>query len=138
MTKSEKFTAFLENIKTEPHSELIDIIKNGYLLIESLSTDDANSKPNGSTVSHPNPASAVNFTPNVDNEYFDQTLPDWVLNIVNKSYRGKKVGMYPPAGRTSVGKDALKNNETSNYNVNHVGGEWAGGSGGYNLGGPSP
>jgi hypothetical protein len=138
MNKKDKFDVFLEGLRSKSNSDLIDIIMHAHSLIESLSTDDANAKPNGLTVSHPSPASAVNMIPNRDNEYFDQTLPDWLLNIVNQSYHGKKIGLYPQAGRTSNGKDALKSNETSNYNANGVGGEWAGGSGGYNLGGPSP
>lgn len=132
------FSSFLDKLKTPDNANLINSILEGYYLIESLSTDDANAKPNGNTVSDPSVASEVNLNPNANNEYFNKTLPDWVQRISDKSVYGYRIGTYPQAGRTSLGKDALKNNETSNYNANGNDAPWAGDSGGYNLGGPSP
>lgn len=133
-----KFVSFVNKLKTSDNANLIESIITGYYLIESLSTDDANAKPNGMTVSDPSVASEVDLNPNANNPYFDKTLPDELQKISDKSVYGYRIGTYPQAGRTSLGKDPLKNNETSYYNANGNNAEWAGDSGGYNLGGPSP
>ena len=47
---STKFNDFLDNLKDEKNLSLIDTIKKGFNLIESLSTDDANPKKMGQPV----------------------------------------------------------------------------------------
>jgi hypothetical protein len=125
-----KFITFIESLRNSSNDELINIIKEGYHIIyESLSTDDANGKPNGNTVSDPSVASVVDYQQNDNNEYFPQTLTDTKLDKVSKSYIGSRVAAYPQAARTSVGKDPI-NKFQSTPNVNGVGGEYAGGGSG--------
>lgn len=132
----DKFILFLESLKDSSNEQLIHLIKEGYNLIyESLSTDDANEKPDGQTVTHISPASVVNYLQNKNNEYFPQTLSNKDTLIVEKATFGKRIATYPTSGRTSTGKDSL-NQHQSTYNVNGVGGEYAGGGTGYNLGTP--
>ena len=124
----DKFITFLEALRNPSNDKLIHTVEEGYKLIfESLSTDDANDKPDGQIVTHIKPASVVN--------YFPQTLSDKELAKSEKAYIGKRVAQYPTSGRTSLGKDSL-NQHQSSYNVNGVGGEYAGGGTGYNLGSP--
>ena len=111
------FLYFLDLLNdVNPH--IINTIRDGYSLIEALSTDDANGKPNGQTVSHPSVASSVNYQ-NPSTEYFPQTLPDDVNNTAIKSQTGARIAQFPVAGRTSLGKDALKSNESSNYSATY-------------------
>ena len=131
----DKFITFLESIRDASNMDMIDTIKAGYKLIESLSTDDANGKPFGLNVTHIKPASVVNYLQNKDNEYFPQTLPDRQVQQIEKSYIGKRMAQFPASGRTALGSDSLKKDQ-STYNVNGVGGEYAGGGTGYNLGAP--
>jgi len=122
-----KFTIFLENLRNDSNADLITAIEKGYHAVyESLSTDDANGKPNGQTVTDPKMASTVDYHQNDDNEYFPQTLPDAKLDQVSKAYIGSRVAEFPKASRTSVGKDSI-NKFQSTQNVNGVGGEYAGG-----------
>lgn len=124
-----KFITFIESLRNSSNDELINIIKDGYHIVyESLSTDDANGKPNGNTVSDPSVASAVDYKQNDDNEYFPKTLPDNKLDKVSDAYIGSRSGAYPQAGHTSTGKDSI-NKFQSTPNVNNVGGEYAGGGG---------
>jgi len=112
-----KFESFLTSMH-DVDPILIDTIKEGLIIIESISTDDANGKPNGQTVTHPSPASAIDYIkPSTD--YFQQTLPDDKNNIANMSQMGARIAQMPPVGRTSTGKDALKSNETSNYSASY-------------------
>ena len=125
-----ELSIFIESLRTQSNSELIDTIKEGYRLIfEALSTDDANAKPDGQTVTHKKAASAVDYLQNADNEYFPQTLSDKDQARADEALIGKRAAQMPPAGRTSVGKDSL-NAHQSTYNVNGVGGEYAGGGSG--------
>jgi len=114
---NEKFLHFLDRLHVA-NPELIDTIKSGYSLIESLSTDDANGKPNGQVVSHPSVASSVRYQ-NPSTEYFPQTLPDDLNNIAIMSQTGARVAQLPPSGRTSLGKETLKSSETSNYSASY-------------------
>jgi hypothetical protein len=112
-----KFLNFLDKIH-EVNPELINTIISGFNLIESLSTDDANGKPNGQVVSHPSVASTVNYQ-NPSTEYFPQTLPDELNNTAIMSQTGSRIAQLPPSGRTSLGKDTLKSSETSNYSASY-------------------
>lgn len=131
----DKFINFLDSLTDQSNLAMIDTIKAGYELIESLSTDDANGKPFGLNVTHIKPASVVNYLQNKDNEYFPQTLSDKKVQQIEKAYIGNRMSQFPAAGRTSLGKDSLSQQQ-STYNVNGVGGEYAGGGTGYNLGAP--
>lgn len=131
----DKFITFLDSISDQSNIELLDVVKRGYELIESLSTDDANGKPFGLNVTHIKPASVVNYLQNKNNEYFPQTLPDRKVQQIEKAYIGKRMAQFPAAGRTALGSDSLKKDQSA-YNVNGVGGEYAGGGTGYNLGAP--
>ena len=65
----EKFNNFLENLRNDKNSSLIDTITTGFNVInEALSTDDANAKKMGQPI-HIAGAPAVSTTifPNVDN-----------------------------------------------------------------------
>lgn len=122
-----RFIKFLESIQDYSNYDLISTIEKGYKLIyESLSTDDANGKLNGQTVTDPKVASVVDYHQNDDNEYFNQTLPDAKLAKVSKAYIGSRLAEFPKSGRTSVGTDSI-NKFQSTQNVNGVGGEYAGG-----------
>ena len=112
-----KFIQFLESLN-DVNPSLIHTIYEGYILIESLSTDDANGKPNGQTISHTSIASTVNYQ-NPSTEYFPQTLSSNNNNIAIKSQSGFRIAQFPTSGRTSLGKDALKSNETSNYSTTY-------------------
>jgi hypothetical protein len=117
-----KFITFIESLRNSSNDVLINTIKTGHHIVyESLSTDDANRKPNGNTVSDPSVASVVDYRQNDDNEYFVQTLSDNKLAKVSKAYIGNRVAAFPQAARTSVGKDPI-NKFQSTPNVNGVGG----------------
>lgn len=131
----DKFITFLNSLDDQTNSDLLSAIKRGYDLIESLSTDDANNKPFGLNVTHIKPASILNYLQNKDNEYFPQTLGERKIQQIEKAYIGKRMAQFPAAGRTALGSDSLKKDQ-STYNVNGVGGDYAGGGTGYNLGAP--
>lgn len=114
---NDKFLHFLDQLH-ETNPQLIDTIKSGFYLIESLSTDDANGKPNGQVVSHPSVASTVRYQ-NPSTEYFPQTLPDELNDVAIMSQTGARVAQFPTSGRTSLGKETLKSSETSNYSANY-------------------
>jgi hypothetical protein len=123
----DKFIIFIESLRNESNDFLINTIIEGYAIaFEALSTDDANNKPNGQTISHIKPASIVNYLQNADNEYFPQTISDKAQTRANKALMGNRVAQLPAAGRTSLGKDSMSKYQ-STYNVNGVGGEYAGG-----------
>lgn len=125
-----KFITFLESLRNSSNEDLITAIEQGYHIVyEALSTDDANGKPNGQTVTDPKIASTVDYHQNDDNEYFQQTLPDNKLAKVSEAYIGSRSAQFPQAGRTSVGKDSI-NKFQSTQNVNGVGGDYAGGGSG--------
>ena len=119
-----EFSTFLESIKTEKNFALIESVKNGlYACLESLSTDDANSKPFGSVLKHEEPGKIVNGIEN--SEYFNQTLSDERLDLVNKAKFGMgRVAAYPAAGRSIASNDPIKNQFTgSQYYAGDGGGE---------------
>lgn len=111
------FLYFLDNLNDENPS-LINTIRDGYYLIESLSTDDANGKPNGQSIAHPSVASAVKYQ-HPSTEYFNQTLSNDLDNIAKMSQTGARVAQFPTAGRTSLGKETLTSSETSNYSATY-------------------
>lgn len=123
----DKFIIFIESLRNESNDFLINTIIEGYAIaFEALSTDDANNKPNGQTISHIKPASIVNYLQNADNEYFPQTISDKAQIRANNALMGNRVAQLPAAGRTSLGKDSMSKYQAT-YNVNGVGGEYAGG-----------
>ena len=65
-------------------------------------------------------------------------MPDAQLKqVVAAQTGGKGVKIYPKAGKGAITLDKLKSGQGRNDNANIDSGEWAGGSGGYNLGGPA-
>ena len=135
-----KFNNFVENMRTDDNSELIDTIHEGFQYIsESLSTDDANVRKLCQAIPISGvPANATNIQQNADNEYFNQTLTDKQLSQVNNGHAGKRVWEHAKAGKWVVSNDPLKFGTPGNQNT--VGGNddgWAGSSGGYSLGGPT-
>ena len=137
---AKKFRFFLENLKNEKNSPLMDTIAEGFDLCESLSTDDANAKKLGQSVgTYGPPANAVTTKPNLDNEYFDQTLDEEILEKVMRAQGGgMRTWVHPSSGKGVFKHDPLKSGHGTNPNANfssEIG--WAGDSGGYNLGGPS-
>lgn len=121
-----KFILFIESLRNKSNAHLIKALIEGHSIIfEALSTDDANGKANGNTVTHIKPASVVNYLQNVDNEYFPQTISDNEQKRADDALIGNRVAQMPSAGRTSLGKDSM-NPHQSTYNVNNVGGEYAG------------
>jgi len=137
---SRKYNNFIENLRNEGNSELIDTIKAGFQYItESLGTDDANKHPLGQSIPVTGvPANTTNIHPNSDNEYFDKTVSDAVLKIGKHAQAGQRVWEHAKAGKWVVSQDKLKFGTPGNQNT--VGGNddgWAGTSGGYSLGGPT-
>jgi len=137
-----KFFEFIDSLESSGDKCLIESVKAGYdAIYESiLMTPLPNARLTGMADKMPaEPISNNGWSTkqNQDNEYFEQTLPDSVLDISNKSYIGSRIGAYPQAGRTHTRVNGDK----------HLGGNWgdsgpngegyAGDSGGYNLGGPS-
>jgi len=134
---SSKFLNFLENLKMNENSEIIETIKTGFNLIEALSTDDANPKKLGQPVYLSGaPKSEITIQVNKGNEYFNQTLPDEILKKINQSQAGKRIWNYPKAGKWVVSHDPLTSGQGyQNANTGSTS-VWGGDSGGYNLGGP--
>lgn len=138
------FIKFLDNLKNVSNSELLEAIKNGYFAIsESLSTDDAN-KPIDPAITFGIPSNAVDFNPNKEGEWFDNTLPKNISEKVTKAQvSGKKVGVYPSVGTAPQLNDPKDSQFGAYQNANTSSGNevWAGdsgtgyGGGGYNLGG---
>jgi len=139
MDLTQKYNNFIENLRTEDNSELIDTINEGFQLIsESLSTDDANVKKYGQAIPLSGiPATTTNIHHNSDNEYFNQTLNEKILNIVKNAQAGKRIWEHAKSGRWIISHDPLKFGNNDQQNANFTGDSgWAGSSGGYNLGGP--
>jgi hypothetical protein len=136
----DKFQSFLENISNKDNESVINAIKDGYeLIFESLSTDDANFKKDGQAIpitgtgmSH----SGIDIYKNRDNEYFNKTLSDKLLKKVDKSQLGNKAWINPPSGRWTLSNDPMSSGHGTQPNANIDSGEYAGDSGGYNIGGP--
>lgn len=137
-----KFFDFIDSLESTDNKYLIESVKAAYdVIYESIiMTPIPNARLTGMADNIPTEPISRNgwsIKQNVDNEYFDQTLPDSVLNITDKSYIGSRIGTYPKAGRTHNRANGDK----------HLGGNWgdsgvntdgyAGDSGGYNLGGPA-
>lgn len=136
---TKKFKSFLENLTTKENSLLVDSVKKGFELCESLSTDDANAKKDGQAVGiYGAPASCTDIAQNKDNEYFEQTLDDETLEkVISSQAMGNRKRVHPDAGRGVVSMDPLKSGHGTQPNANFsTEGGLPGGSGGYNLGGP--
>ena len=131
------FYTFLENLEEEDNKLILDVIKKGFCYIaEALSTDDANAKKLG-VADYPTGmgATVTDVAPNMNNDYFERTLPPELLKKVLKSQMGRRVWKFAEPGRQDIVMDPLKSGQ--GYQ-NAVGGNnaYAGSSGGYNLGGP--
>ena len=133
-----KFVNFLKALKTGNNSQLLEAIETGFnLLFEAPSTDDANKHPQTAGTVGP-PANAVSFDPNEGEEWFPQTLPDKILGKVQRAQSGgSKYKLYPGVGSGAITLDPNKSGQGRSDNANIDSGEWAGDSGGYNLGGPT-
>jgi len=134
-----KFLAYLELLESETNSELINTVKKGFNTIyEEVFTPVPHARITdwGGEPEVKEPlASDWNVKQNQNNEYFDQTLPDNILAQTNKAYVGKREGAYPQPPRTHTkasGDKHLSGNWGNGGNS-----EYAGYSGGYNLGGPT-
>ena len=107
------FLAFLESFRSDHNKLVMETVMQGYHNVFGGKTGngainqyfaDYNETPEEESLS-----SAVNYTPNADNQYFNQTLPSNEINEVNASQSGVRGGRtmtYPPAGKTS---DSLQN-----------------------------
>ena len=133
-----KFVKYLKQLKTGNNSNLLETIETAFKLIfEAPSSDDANKPPQTVGTTGP-PANAISFNPNDKADYFKQTLPNNKLKQVIKAQSfGNGVKYYPIAGKGAITLDPLKSGQGRNDNANISSGEWAGDSGGYNLGGPA-
>lgn len=134
-----KFFKYLDNLEDNNNQELIEAVKSGYnAIFEAIilsPTPYARITGWDETPDKSEPiASDWNVKQNKSNEYFEQTLPDSVLDINNKSYIGQRIGEYPKLGRTHVKADGDK---YLNGTWGNSGGDYAGDSYGYNLGGPA-
>jgi hypothetical protein len=135
-----KFFDFLDSLESNDNKSLIESIKAGYNVINEsiLMTPLPMARLTGMADTPPSEPIAKNgwsTKQNSDNEYFDQTLPDDVLSITDKSYTGSRIGTYPTTGKSHIRPDGDKH-LSGNWG-DSSGGEYAGSSGGYSLGGPS-
>jgi hypothetical protein len=111
-----KLKIFIESIDT--NSPLMDVINQGYLSIfESLSTDDANSKPEGSVVKF---VERTVIHKGIDSDdYFDDLKVDSGLSPKDKitaeksKFGNGRVSKYPDSGRALTSTDPL----TSGHSV---------------------
>jgi hypothetical protein len=106
------FKNFLNTLKTEENSAIIECIISGFLVLsESLSTDDANAKPFGSVLKYEEPATLL--TGRAENEkegYFPRTLSPQKLDMVEQSKFGLgRIAKYPPPGRGIASNDPISN-----------------------------
>ena len=137
-----KFFKFIDSLESVDDKYLIESVKVAYdAIYESIiMTPLPNAKLTGTSENipvEPISSNGWNTKQNADNEYFEQTLPNSVLSITDKSYIGSRIGTYPTASKTHNRANGDK----------HLGGNWgdsggsnddyAGDSGGYNLGGPT-
>ena len=134
-----KFFEYLDTLESDSNESLIEAIKEGYnaMYEEIIMTPLPRARITGWGDSPENTepiTSDWNIKPNANKEYFNQTLPDSVLNITNKSYIGNRVGTFPNPPRTHTRADGDKN---LNGTWGDSNGEYVGDSYGYNLGGPS-
>jgi len=135
-----KFRTFLENLRNGDNGNLINVIQAGYgEIYESLSTDDANEKKLGQAVAtFGAPDEVTDITPNSDNEYFDQTLPNNLLAKAKESQAGKRTWEHPKAGKGASLKDPMNSQLGANQNTYGAQSDYPGGNtGGYDLGGPA-
>lgn len=134
-----KFFNYLDSLERKGNEQLIESVKAGFdAIYEQLimtPIPKARITDWGEEESTEPIAEKWNTNINRDNEYFDQTLPDWVLNITNNSYFGHRQGAYPKPNRTHFHPDGDKH--LSGSWGDSTDGEYAGDSYGYNLGGPS-
>ena len=139
--KSRKYNNFIENLRNDDNSILIDTIKAGLQYIsESLSTDQANEAKLGQSIPLSGvPANVTNIHPNSDNPFFDkQTVSDEVLRIGKNAQAGQKVNKHADAGKWVVSQDKLDFGTPSSQNTTGANTDGSGGgSGGYSLGGPT-
>ena len=136
-----KFFTFLDTLEKPDNKLLIESIKSGYSVIYDsiVMTPLPMARITGMGEDKPTePISGEwNIRQNKDNEYFEQTLPDSVQAITNKSYIGSRIGAYPKAGNAH-NKSNGDRYQSGNWGDSGPNGEgYAGSSGGYNLGGPT-
>jgi hypothetical protein len=118
------FNSFLEGIRNNQKNPLIEVCIEGFsAFMESLSTDDANTKPFTGVVKDLERGKINKGIE--DSEYFNQTLSPDKVNLVKQSQFGLgRVAAYPAAGRTISGNDPSTNQFTgSQYYAGDGGGE---------------
>lgn len=102
--------SLLENAPEKEKSAINSILLGFNCLTESLSTDDANINLSTTVFKSRGPSPTINKK---KEEYFDKTLPDESLSVVEKSKFGYgRVAKYPDAGRDIITLDPLKNQFT--------------------------
>ena len=133
-----KFIEYLKKLKTDNNGKLLETIETAFnLIFEAPSSDDANRPPQTVGTAGP-PTNAISFDPNDGAGYFKQTLPNKKIEQVVKAQSiGNGVKLYPAAGKGPFTLDPLKSGQGRSDNANIDSGEYAGDSGGYNLGGPT-
>lgn len=133
----EKFVKFLKLLKNDNNRHLLETVETGFnLIFEAPSSDDANRWPETVGTTGP-PANAISFNPNEGDEWFPQTLPNNKLKeVIHAQTGGSKYKLYPTTGKGAITLDPNKSGQGRNDNANIDSGEYAGDSGGYNLGGP--
>ena len=115
------FKEFLNTLKNNENSFLIESIKSGFIeIFESLSTDDANGKPMGSVLKYVEPAAVLaGNTEKESEEYFPRTLSADKLDIVQQSKFGLgRQSKYPAPGRGIVSNDPGTNQYGASQNAN--------------------
>jgi len=135
-----KFFNFLDKLEIADGGHLIESVKSGYNAIHEniILTPVPMARISGSDNPPTEPISDKwNVKINADNDYFEQTLPDSVLDKTNKSYIGSRIGAYPQAGRTHIGAGGDKHLSATWGDSDDSGEDYVGDSGGYSLGGPT-
>jgi hypothetical protein len=136
-----KFFEFLDKLEMAENVYLIESVKSGYdiinenIVLTPLPMARLTGMDDDATVK--SPSGKWSKKPNSENEYFDQTLPDAMLDIADTAYIGSRIGAYPKPGRTHLGASGDKHLSGNWGDSSAEGDNYAGSSGGYNLGGPS-
>ena len=117
------FNDFLKTINSDKRFLIESCIEGFSAFIESLSTDDANTKPFTGVVKDEERGKINKGIE--DSEYFKQTLPDDRLDLVKRSQFGLgRMAAYPSAGRTINSNDPSTNQFTgAQYFTGDGGGE---------------
>ena len=107
---NKNFLSFLKLLESNDPA-LIQAIINGYSLIESLSTDDANRQTiNGGDIT---PMDSISYQQNPE-EYFPKSKFD---DVAKKAQLGYRVAKMPEPGRTVLDRDPATNQLNGNISA---------------------